>query len=81
MSTTTGLVSRRLRAGLYVLLTGPAVSPTMDGRFEVERVDGEFGTEWRLFECADGYRGEWCQTFATKADAVAAARDLHADAA
>ena len=55
----------KVRAGLYVALTENA------GAFEIER--SWDGRGWHVYEQTwDGYRGEWCQTYATKAEAVEA---------
>lgn len=59
------------------------MAPSKHPGFEVERSspgdrdarDPNRRVEWLLFRCA-GDRREWCQTFALKRDAVAAACEL-----
>jgi hypothetical protein len=55
----------RIRAGLYV------ATVTETGEvFEVERAHD--GRGWHVYEQRHGYRGEWCQWYATKWEAVEA---------
>jgi len=65
----------KIRAGLY---------RDVEGCHEVEHVFGSWKgdstrewDEWRLFEVTDGERGEWCNTYFTKREAVAAMARLH----
>ena len=63
MTTTETVVrTHRVCAGVY---------RTLDNTVEILHVL-DFGLdEWRTFEVdADGYQGEWMQTYATKADAL-----------
>lgn len=61
--------TKKITAGLYA---------TTDGRFQIQRVDprewgGEGSVVWHLYEQdEDGHQGEYCSSYATKADAVAA---------
>jgi hypothetical protein len=60
----------RVRAGFYVAEHREAGST-----YEVERSFSEYGG-WELFEQVGGYRGEWCNWFPTKGDAVAAIYEI-----
>lgn len=53
----------------------PGLFHSTNGKFEVENVRRG---EWQLFELDDGYRGEWCQTFASRKDVAEAVNKLSA---
>lgn len=63
-------MTKRLAPGLYV---------TADGRYQIQRVDprewgGEGQVVWHVYENDNGVQGEYCQSYATKADALEALR-------